>query len=45
MPKIFMGYCASLLVLFATAQHQGYVFSSLFSGVQKADKMANRYHK
>lgn len=45
MPKIFATYCAILVMLMTVANWHGYVFSSLFTGVQKADKAANHYHK
>jgi hypothetical protein len=46
MPRIFTSYCVLLVTLMAVANHQGYVFSSLFAGAAaKADKSANRYHK
>jgi hypothetical protein len=45
MPKIFTTYCAILVTLLAIANYQGYVFTSLFTSVAKADKTANHYHK
>ncbi len=45
MPKIFATYCAILVILMAAANSQGYVLTSLFTGVQKADKAANHHHK
>ena len=46
MPKIFITYCVILGTLLAIANHQGYVFSSLFSGTETATKpVHHRYHK
>jgi hypothetical protein len=45
MPKIFTTYCAMIIALLAVANHQGYVFTSLFTSVEKADKTSNHYHK
>jgi hypothetical protein len=45
MPKVFFAYCALLVVALAVANHQGYVFSSLFSAAREADKTVNLHHK
>jgi hypothetical protein len=45
-PKKFIIYCTTLVLLLGFANHKGYVVASLFSSVQKADKSApNRSHK
>ncbi len=45
MLRNFFIYGSALIVLFAGATFNGYVFMSMFSKVQKADKAANHYHK
>ncbi len=45
MLKIFSIYCTALVILLAVANHNGYVFTSMLTGSQKADKTANHYHK
>ena len=45
MPRIFIIYCSVLIVLLAVANFNGYVFMSMLSNVQKANKAANHYHK
>jgi len=45
MIRIFAIYCASLVVLLAYANYQGYVLSNLFDSQSHASKSANHYHK
>jgi F0F1-type ATP synthase membrane subunit c/vacuolar-type H+-ATPase subunit K len=45
MIRAFAVYCAMGVSSLAIANHQGYVFSTYFSGTAKADKTANGYHK
>lgn len=45
MPKFFIIYATALLLTFAWANANGYVYSSFFSGQGTANKSANRYHK
>jgi hypothetical protein len=43
--RAFAVYCALAVSSLAVANHKGYVFSTYFSGTEKADKTANNYHK
>jgi hypothetical protein len=43
--KFFAVYGTVVILLFATATHQGYVFSSLFSNTGHTGPNQNRYHK
>ena len=45
MLKKFVVYCSVLIILLAIANRNGYVFTSMLTGSQKADKSANHYHK
>ncbi len=45
MLRIFAIYCTVLVILLAVANRNGYVFTSMLTGSQKADKAANHYHK
>ena len=45
MPKTYIIFCSALIVLLAVANFNGYVFMSMLSNVQKANKAANHYHK
>jgi hypothetical protein len=45
MPKIFLTYCALLVMVLAIANRQGYVLTSLFSDTHEADKTVNLHHK
>ena len=45
MLKLFTIYCVVLVILLAVANQNGYVFTSMLTGSQKADKAANHYHK
>jgi len=45
MIKLFAAWSTAILTLLATANHQGYAVSSLFSGSQTADKTVNHTHK
>ncbi len=45
MLKKFVVYCSVLIIMLAFANRNGYVFTSMFTGSQKADKTANHYHK
>jgi hypothetical protein len=44
--KLFAAWSLAIIASLATANHQGYAVSSLFSGgAQTADKTANHTHK
>ena len=45
MTRIFTYFCASLIVLLAYANYQGYVFSNVFDSQSHAAQSSNRYHK
>jgi hypothetical protein len=45
MIRIFAVYCASLVVILAYANYQGYVFSNMFASQPHANQSANHYHK
>lgn len=45
MLRNFVIYGSALIVLYAGANFNGYVFTSMLNKAQKADKAANHYHK
>lgn len=45
MPKKYIIYCTLLLSALVYANANGYVYGSILSGQDAAQKSANRYHK
>lgn len=46
MPKVFIVYCAVLIILLAIANYKGIIYSTYLYGEDShAAKSANQYHK
>ena len=45
MPKLFIAYATIVLLAYAYANANGYVYASYFTGQGTANKTANHYHK